>query len=229
MKRKTPKSSQRSAKPKSSSSVIKRTDKPQARATRIGGKIDTNAVFQLKITLRDSRPPIWRRIEFRDCTLDKLHEYIQTAMGWTNSHLHHFEIEGRLHGDPFLMSDNFGELEYKDSTRTKLSKIVPKSAKKHSFDYEYDFGDSWHHQVVVEACTPAQSGVKYPRCVAGANACPPEDVGGVWGYADFVKIMANPKHKDHEEMSDWVGGKFDPEEFDPAAATKRMQKGLPGL
>jgi hypothetical protein len=99
-------------------------------------------VFQFKITLLDSRPPIWRSIQVKDCTLDKLHEHIQTAMGWTNSHLNHFHIGERPYGDPDLMHENYDEFGYKDSTNTRISDILPKTGRRFRFDYEYDFGDS---------------------------------------------------------------------------------------
>jgi hypothetical protein len=188
---------------------------------------ETGHVYRLKVALLDSRPPVWRRVEVHDCTLDELHEYVQTAMGWTNSHLHHFRVGKTLYGDPELMADNFVELGYEDSTATKLSDIVPAGGKTFRFVYEYDFGDSWDHEVVVEKRVPAEAGVKYPVCVDGKRACPPEDVGGVWGYADFLEAIRNPSHGEHEDMLEWVGGQFDPDEFDPATATRRMRRGLP--
>ena len=115
-------------------------------------------LYQFKITLLDSRPPIWRRIQVKDCTLDKLHEHIQTAMGWTNSHLHHFKIGERYYGDPMLMDENFEEFGYEDSTTTKLSDILPSTGKRFRFEYEYDFGDSWQHEVRFEGCVAAEPG-----------------------------------------------------------------------
>src|SRR4051812_17320713 len=95
-------------------------------------------VYQFKITLLETRPPIWRRIQVGDCTLDTLHEHIQTAMGWTASHLHHFRVGETLYGDPKLLGETFGELRYKDSTRTRLSAILPEGGRKFRFEYEYD-------------------------------------------------------------------------------------------
>lgn len=184
-------------------------------------------VYQFRITLLDTRPPIWRRIQVKDCTLDKLHEHIQTATGWTNSHLHHFRIGEQLYGDPLLMQENFEEMEYEDSTTTKLSDILPRSGRRFRFEYEYDFGDGWRHEVVFEGCVRAERGKRYPVCIEGARACPPEDVGGVWGYQAFVEAMADPGHERHEEFREWIGGRFDPEAFDPVKATKRMWRGLP--
>jgi hypothetical protein len=186
-----------------------------------------NTVYQLKITLLEITPPIWRRIQVKDCTLDKLHEHIQTAMGWTNSHLHHFKIGDRLYGDPMLMEENMEEMEYEDSTTTKLSDILPKSGKQCRFIYEYDFGDGWEHEVLFEGCPKTEPGRQYPVCLEGERACPPEDVGGTGGYEEFLETIANPDHEEHDEMLGWVGGRFDPEAFDPAVATKEMKKGLP--
>ena len=204
--------------------VLRATDQAIAQSHRLPV---ADTVYQFKITLQESHPPIWRRIAVQDCTLDKLHEHIQTAMGWTNSHLHHFRINDQLYGDPMLMQETFEEMEYKDSTTTKISDLMPKTGKRFRFQYEYDFGDSWEHEVLFEGVVRAESKVKYPLCLEGARACPPEDVGGVWGYADFVEAIQNPDHEEHEGMLEWVGGRFDPEAFDPAKATKAMRKGLP--
>lgn len=187
----------------------------------------TALAYRIKITLAGTRPPVWRQIVVTDCTLDELHEHVQTAMGWTNSHLHHFRVGEQFYGDPDLMADNYEEFGYEDSTATRLSDLVPKTRKAFKFIYEYDFGDSWDHQLMVEAVGPPEAGTKYPACLDGNGACPPEDVGGVWGYTDFVAAVRNPDHEQHEELLDWVGGAFDPDEFDPTTATKRMRKGLP--
>jgi hypothetical protein len=195
-----------------------------AKATRAS---PADTVYQFKITLQESHPPIWRRIQVRDCTLDKLHEHIQTAMGWTNSHLHHFKVKDQLYGDPMLLQENFEDMEYEDSTTTRISDILPKAGRRSRFQYEYDFGDSWYHEVLFEGVVRADPKVKYPLCLEGERACPPEDCGGIWGYPDFVEAIQNPDHERHEELLEWVGGRFDPDEFDPAKATKAMRKGLP--
>jgi hypothetical protein len=184
-------------------------------------------IYQFKITLLDVQPAVWRRIQVKDCTLDKLHEHIQTSMGWTNSHLHDFKIGGKNYGDPLLMAENFEEFDYADSTTTKLSAVLPKTGKRFRFEYHYDFGDSWRHEVLFEGCLPAEPGGRYPVCLEGARACPPEDVGGAWGYEEFLAALADPHHEQHYQVSRWIGGSFDPAAFDPAAATKRMKKGLP--
>jgi hypothetical protein len=203
--------------------VLRATDQAIAQSQRLSA---ADTVYQLKITLLESHPPIWRRIQVKDGTLDKLHEHIQTAMGWTNSHLHHFRIGEQLYGDPELMQENFEDMEYKDSTTTKLSAILPKSGRRFRFEYEYDFGDGWRHEVLFEGCLRAERGKRYPVCLEGARACPPEDVGGIWSYQEFREAIADPDHEQHEELLEWVGGRFDPEKFDPAKATKEMRKGV---
>jgi hypothetical protein len=162
-----------------------------------------------------------------DCTLDTLHEHIQTAMGWSNSHLHQFRIGKQFYSDPMLMEEDFEEMDCRDSTRTKLSAILPKTGKRFRFIYEYDFGDSWYHDVLFEGCVQPEPGRPYPLCLEGKRACPPEDVGGVPGYAEFLQAIQNPDNEQHEDMLEWVGGKFDPEAFDAKKATKAMKKGLP--
>lgn len=132
-------------------------------------------LYQFKITLMESMPPIWRRIQVQDCTLEDLHEHIQTAMGWTNSHLHQFEIGGETYGDPELLHDDVDGTECIDSTRTLLSEIVPGGRKKLRFKYEYDFGDGWEHEILFEGCPAPEKGKKYPLCLEGERACPPED------------------------------------------------------
>jgi hypothetical protein len=183
-------------------------------------------LYQFKITLNESDPPIWRRIQVKNCTLDKLHEHIQTAMGWTNSHLHQFKIDEERHGDPELLDDGFEGFDCIDSTVTMIHEIVPREGKQFTFVYEYDFGDGWEHEVLFEGCLRAEKGGRYPRCVEGERCCPPEDVGGVWGYAEFLEAVADPAHEQHDEFVEWAGP-FDPEHFDSVKLTKKMQRGLP--
>jgi hypothetical protein len=164
----------------------------------------------------------------KDCTLDKLHEHVQTAMGWTNSHLHHFRVGKRLYGDPDLMQENFEDMGYEDSTTTtKLNNILPRSGRRFRIGYEYDFGDGWRHELLFEGCLRAERGKRYTVCLEGARACPPEDVGGAWGYREFLEVITDPGHEDHDGLLEWAGGSFDAELFDPAAATREMRRGLP--
>jgi hypothetical protein len=192
----------------------------------IGSIPVSERLYQFKITLLESPVPIWRRIQVKDSTLDKFHERIQTAMGWTNSHLHQFKIAGENYGDPDLLNDGFEDFECIDSTATKISEIVPKAGKRFQFVYEYDFGDSWQHEVLFEGCLKAEKGSRYPLCVEGERKCPPEDVGGVSGYSRFLEAIANPNHEQHDELVEWAGD-FDPEEFDALKATNVMRRGLP--
>jgi hypothetical protein len=184
-------------------------------------------LYQFKITLLDFDPSIWRRIQVKDCSVDKLHECIQTAMGWTNSHLHRFEIQGIVCGDPELVCDNPESFVGTNSRETMVSQVVPQSGSRFHFSYEYDFGDRWRHEVVFEGCLASDGGVRYPMCLEGERCCPPEDVGGVSGYEEFREVIADSSHPEHDEWMTWAGGAFDPARFDPKAATQDMQRGLP--
>ncbi len=193
-------------------------------AGRAGGR--QAAVYRFKITLRDADPAIWRRIETKDVTLEKLHELIQTAMGWTNSHLHQFEIADTRYTDPrFIMGDfsDFGAVEY---SGVRVSDLVSEHGAKLRMGYEYDFGACWQHEVVLEQVTESEQGIRYPRCIDGERACPPEDVGGVHGFVDYVEAITNPNCAEHDELLEW-SGPFDPAYFDVTQATRRMKKGLP--
>lgn len=160
-----------------------------------------------------------------DCTLDEFHEHIQTAMGWTNSHLHQFRINGDLYGDPMLIDDEFGESHCVDSTRILISTILPKSGEQYRFVYEYDFGDCWNHEVLFEGYRQKKPGERYPLCIKGDRACPPEDVGGIDGLYEFLKGLADPNHHRHNEFMVWAGD-FEPDKFDAQRATNRMRKGV---
>lgn len=197
---------------------------PPESSSQIPSASDT--VYQFKITLVGSKPPIWRRIQVKDGTLNELHEHIQTAMGWTNSHLHDFKIGSQLYSDSKLFDDDFGDSETLDSTTTRISEIVPPQKRKFRFYYEYDFGDGWEHEILLEKSFEPEAGVAYPRCLEGERACPPEDVGGIWGYYDFLDAINDPKHERHAEFMEWGEG-FDPGEFSVEEATQAMQKGLP--
>ena len=174
-------------------------------------------VFQLKVTLRGSRPPIWRRLLVpEDYTLGHLHAVLQESFGWDGSHLHHFVIGKRLFGEPD--PDGYGE-PVADEYRTILRDVVrPKS----KLLYEYDFGDSWRHEIVVEKVLPAAKGKGYPTCTDGKRAGPPEDSGGVWGYEEKLSILADPEHEEHEELLDWMPEGFSPAAFDREALNRSL-------
>ena len=170
--------------------------------------------YQLKVTLEHTKPAVWRRVMVRgDIKLDLLHAVLQIAMGWTNSHLHMFLIGADRYSDPTLVDDLDWQEEDKDERNVVLSKIVASGV--NIFGYEYDFGDSWTHVVAVEKGLPPDPDSKvFARCTDGARACPPEDCGGTGGYADLLKIVRNPRHKEHKSMMEWLGGRFDPSAFD---------------
>jgi len=169
-------------------------------------------VYQLKITIKGRKPPIWRRVQVSgNITLHRLHMILQSVMGWTNSHLYRFDIAGIEYSLPDPFEDDFYALHFVDSRRTRLNKVVP--GEKARFSYEYDFGDSWEHDILIGKILPVEPGAQYPVCLTGKRACPPEDCGGIWGYADLLKIICDPVHEEYEGMREWLGGSFDPEEF----------------
>jgi Plasmid pRiA4b ORF-3-like protein len=169
--------------------------------------IDNN-VYQLKVTLRGSKPPIWRRLQvLSTTTLGQLHVYLQEVMGWYNCHLHSFSINGIEYGQT---GPDYG-LDLKSEKNVKLSQVV--SGEKFKFSYTYDFGDDWEHQILVEKILPSQPETQYPVCLKGKRACPPEDCGGIWGYGELLEVLGNPDHPEYEERLEWVGS-IDPEEFD---------------
>ncbi|MCG2704316.1 MAG: plasmid pRiA4b ORF-3 family protein [Candidatus Omnitrophica bacterium] len=172
---------------------------------------EQNCIYQIKITLEDIKPAIWRRILVKaDINLFTLHVILQEAMGWEGSHLHRFFINGEDYGRPDPEFDVSAEMI--NEKTVKLKDVAKKEKQK--FEYEYDFGDGWTHEIIVEKILPLEKGKYYPVCVDGARACPPEDCGGVPGYADFLMAIKHPNHARHEEMLEWIGGSFDPEEFD---------------
>ncbi len=166
-------------------------------------------VYQLKVTLRRSRPPIWRRVLVQaDLTLDRLHQILQVVMGWTDSHLHQFRFGETYFGTP----DPEWDLEVQNEKKIRLNEVLRRP--KERMVYEYDFGDSWKHDVVLEAVVPAEPRGRYPIVLAGKRRCPPEDVGGIPGFYYFLEAMGDPKHPEHRDMKEWCGEPFDPEEFD---------------
>jgi hypothetical protein len=168
-------------------------------------------IYQIKVTLKNTKPPIWRRLLVRsDSTLGDLHAIIQAAMGWWDYHLHQFIVGETYYGQPHPDYDDY--LEMLDEEYVTLGQVAPREGAK--FDYEYDFGDGWEHRVLVEKIVPPEPGQAYPVCIKGRRACPPEDVGGTWGYADFLDAIRDPEHPEHDSYLEWIGGDFDPEAFD---------------
>ena len=168
-------------------------------------------IYQLKISLDDIQPLIWRRIQVPgNISLFKLHFIFQIAMGWTNSHLHEFYIGDHIYGT--LFEEDWELREIRPEKEHLLDQVVPD--KGFHFSYQYDFGDSWKHTIQVEDILEPAVEQPYPVCLAGGRTCPPEDVGGTWGYAEFLEAIADPNHPEHESNLTWVGGQYDPEAFD---------------
>jgi hypothetical protein len=167
-----------------------------------------DAVFQVKVTLRDAKPPIWRRLRLPgSTTLAQLHQVIQVAFGWEDAHLHAFEVGGRRYSRPdFELWD-----EAADERKARLRDLAARPGTR--LRYTYDFGDSWEHDVLVEDILPSD-GVPHAVCLAGRRAGPPEDCGGVWGYAELCDILGDPNHPDHGEQLEWLGHPHDPDAFD---------------
>ena len=169
--------------------------------------------LRLRIALREIEPEIWRVLLIRESSsLAQLHDAIQRAMGWTNSHLHDFEIHGQRFTD-LETWEGFDEAdEPGDTWATRLCDL--QLEERDSFTYLYDFGDHWMHDVVVEEIIPVPKGQRLPMCIAGARACPPEDCGGPHGYFELLEALHDAAHPEHESYLVWVGGSFDPEAFD---------------
>jgi hypothetical protein len=177
------------------------------------------SVHQLKVTLLGLEPAIWRRIAVpSDVTLTQLHDIVQAVMGWEWSHLHDFRVGKVTYADPDLLYETADQ----DERTTRLADVAPKPRKR--LQYLYDFGDSWEHEIVVEAVGPPEAGVRYPICRAGERAGPPEDCGGVWGYADLLETLADPDDPDRDEMLEWLGGPIAPEVFRAEAANRRLKQ-----
>jgi hypothetical protein len=167
-------------------------------------------IYQIKVGLRQAKPPIWRRLEVRaDLSLADLHHVIQAAFGWDDSHMHVFETP---YGD-FGHADR--QLGHRAEAPVTLEQVAPEV--KDKIRYTYDFGDDWDHEILVEKVFDRDHAAPvHPRCTGGRRATPPEDCGGIWGYAELVEILADPRHPDHEERLEWLG-LDDPNQFDPAA------------
>ncbi len=177
----------------------------------------SSAACQLKVVLLGTEPPVWRRLLVpANANLGWLHAVIQVAMGWTNSHLHHFLTpQGRYTDLSQCEEEGFGGEPDRNETGAELLQVAP--TKGSDFRYEYDFGDSWEHQIILEEILPPDAATaKVAVCLDGARACPPEDCGGVWGYAELLKALKDRKHPEHKNLKAWIGGPFDAEAFDKA-------------
>ncbi len=175
-------------------------------------------IYQIQIELKGIKPKIWRRILVDpDIFLDDFHRILQTTMGWTNSHLHMFTA-GRENYAP----EDFEVEDTHDSYKVKLFEILKNEKSK--IKYEYDFGDGWEHNIILEKILPVDIEAQIPKCIAGSRNCPPEDCGGTWGYANMLKILKQPEHDEFEEYLEWLGGEFDPEYFDIEEINELLQE-----
>jgi len=182
---------------------------------------DGASVLQIKVILRGTRPPVWRRLLVPSTiTLERLHHILQVVMGWTDSHLHEFRAGDASYGTP---EPDWDEDEVVSERRVRVGELLQEP--KDRLLYAYDFGDSWEHDIVLEKILARATDMKYPWVLAGKRACPPEDVGGTWGYEEFLKTIRNPKHPEHQDTLAWCGGSFDPEAFDVQAINRAFHGG----
>jgi hypothetical protein len=172
----------------------------------------TQKIYQLKVTLLGTDPPIWRRVLVpADTTLAKLHNVLQIAIGWGDEHMHEFRAGQRRFGRP-EPAEPFMRMPRVESERTVvLSAVLQRVGAK--IIYTYDFGDNWEHGILLEKQLVAEPHTTYPVCTDGQFACPPEDCGGIPGYYDLLDALADPSHPRHEELCDWIGGEFNPQGF----------------
>jgi hypothetical protein len=181
--------------------------------------------YHLKVVLNGVQPQVWRLLQVPgSANLGRLHAVIQVAFGWTNSHLHRFRKGERIYSDPAFELDEFeDDPVVLDENKVALMEVA--RGERDGLVYDYDFGDSWEHRVaVVRVLPPDAVAAKVARCLDGARACPPEDCGGVWGYEDLLKVIRDPRHKEHKAMREWLGGPFDPEAFDLNKANRFLRK-----
>lgn len=178
------------------------------------------SIYQLKITLKDIKPPIWRRLQVQsDTPLTKLHEIIQVAMGWEDYHLHQFIIDGVYYGVP---DPDFGIDDMVDEKGVTLNALIKQE--KDKLIYEYDFGDGWLHTILLEKILEPGPRTTYPRCIKGKRGCPPEDVGGPWSYGEFLESIRDEDDPEHDSNLEWAGEGFDPEAFDMNSVNESLKK-----
>lgn len=184
----------------------------------------SKTIYELYVELEHIEPLIWRRLLVPgSITLPKLHDLLQLAMGWTNSHLHSFTFGKKTYGMADV--DDFGELDMLDERKQSLDAVLAESAR--AFLYEYDFGDSWRCRIAAKPLARPNTDWQYPLCTGGARAAPPDDVGGPGGYEEFLAAIKDPKHEEHESMLTWIGGAFDPEGFDLNGINRMLRFGPP--
>lgn len=172
----------------------------------------------MRIQLNDVDPVVWRRLLVPGAVrMGKLANILLAAMGWSNSHLHAFTVGEARYG---MNYDDYPEDEIDEKSVTVLQALRDERR----FTFDYDFGDSWEHEVVIEELTWSSLGLKYGVCLDGANACPPDDVGGTWGYGEFLNAITDPSHEQHGSYLEWIGEPFDPTQFDLGDVNAVLQK-----
>ena len=180
------------------------------------------SVYQLKVTLLGLEPPIWRRIQVPDTLLlSGLHDALQAALGWTDSHLHQFVKGDTYWSDPGWYED-FDDIEVIDESRVRIGQVL--LGEGDSVRYDYDFGDNWQHEILLEKILSAPGVRSSPQCTGGERHGPPEDVGGTGGYEEFLEVILDPTHEEHEHYREWAGGAFQPEEFDVKAVNEVLSR-----
>lgn len=183
------------------------------------------SVHQMKVTLKDTEPPIWRRLQVPAAIdLRELHLLFQVVMGWHNEHLYEYRVGRRYFGEPEPKSwgvEGFGP-PMQDARKTPLLEIAPRAGSK--FLYTYDMGDSWEHQVLVEKVIAASPGAHLPTCLAGERACPPEDCGGIWGYRNIIAALEKRDAPQAAGLVEWLGDGFEPDKFDLAGVNAQLSR-----
>ncbi|MFV0392451.1 MAG: plasmid pRiA4b ORF-3 family protein [Paludibacteraceae bacterium] len=175
----------------------------------------TDTIFQIQIALKGVKPKIWRRILIpSDLLLSDFHKIIQTTMGWTNSHLHQFSKNGTFYSVEYADDDMWGDMDSIDYMKKKIRISDLLKTENDKMNYEYDFGDGWEHDIILEKVLPSDPKLKYPICLTGKMNCPPEDCGGIWGYLDMLETLKHPEDEEYEAVIEWLGEDFDPKHFD---------------
>ncbi|HEY6353072.1 MAG TPA: plasmid pRiA4b ORF-3 family protein [Burkholderiaceae bacterium] len=178
-----------------------------------------SAALQLHIELRASKPKIWRRVLVAETiTLAQLHAVIQAVFGWSGGHLHEFQVGDERFGTPDPEYDSLGQVRNERTTR-----LASALGAARTMNYVYDFGDNWQHRIKVEKTLVPDPQLELPLCIGGANATPPDDCGGLYGYHDFVAALTDPNHPEHAEMAEWIGRPWDPAAFDVDSANFRLR------
>lgn len=181
------------------------------------GQTAASRILQLKVTLRDTKPPIWRRLLVAaNTSLFDLHRILQAAMGWHDGHLHEFEHDGELYGE----SDPEWDMVRRSEQKTKVGTLLKRPGDQ--MLYNYDFGDCWLHTILVEEVLPKEEGRSYPCVLKGRRACPQEDSGGPWGHQNKVKILRDPGDPEYADLIEWLAPGYDPEEFDLGFANAKL-------